>query len=145
MKRTTEILNKALADAKQNVKMMQGDVQKLKGNRRTLGRIVSKLVKCLRDDDHIHVSTGGHIYITMRNLPGFKSMELTMLLNTLENMGECKETRETAECLNRDYVYNVEDTRVNVWAYADEDSGACQRVQVGVEHVERPKYMIVCN
>lgn len=145
MKTTTQILNAGLEEAKRRVEQARIDVQNLKGMRRTLGRIVNMVSKSLREDDMISVDASGDIFISMRDLPGFKSAELEMVLNTLENLGECKSTRDWAQFYNRDFHYTVNGVSVYLAAYVKSDSETCKRIVVGTEMVETLKYQIVCD
>lgn len=145
MKTTTEILNAGLEEAKRRVERARMDVHKLKANRRVLGRIVNMVTKGLGDRDSISVDASGDIYISMRDLSGFKSAELEIVLNTLENLGECKSTKDWAQFYNRDFHYVVNGVDVFLAAYVKTDSETCKRIVVGTEMVETLKYQIVCD
>lgn len=143
--KTVDILNDALASAKDQVESARKRVQFLKAKRRTFGRIVSMLKKSLREDDFLTVTSSGAVYVSMRDLSGFKCAELEMVLNTLENMGECKQTKDWAEFFNRDFEYTVDGITVSLSATVKRDSETCQRVVVGSEMVERLTYQLVCD
>lgn len=145
MKKTIEILNAGLDEAKRRVKYARENVQKMKSQRRVLSRIVSMVCKGLNDKDTIAVTATGDIYINMRELSGFKCAELEMVLTALENLGECIETSDWAELYNRDFLYKINGIYVHLHTYVKTDSETCKRVVVGTEIVEKPKYQLVCD
>lgn len=146
MKATTEILNRAIESAQDNVRYARNNVQELKNKRRLLGRILNALGKAVGDQDHrLFVSYCGDIHLTMHELPGFKCMALEMVLNTLENMGEIQRSNEYAAYMNRDYVYKVDGVEVYLTTYVKSDSETCKKVAVGTKIKEEVIYEIQCN
>ena len=146
MKTSTEILNRAIKSAQANVVQARNNVQTIKGNRRLLGRILNTLAKALGDQKHyMFVSSCGDIHLNMDDLPGFKCMELEMVLNALENIGEVQRTKEYATYLNRDYTYKVDGIEVYLTVYIKSDSETCKRVAVGTKVSEEIIYEIQCS
>lgn len=146
MKAATAILNRAVKNAQDNVVQARNNVQTIKGKRRLLGRIVNALVKAVGDQSHhVFVTSYGDVHITLDKLPSFKCMELEMVLNALENMGDAVSTKDYAECLNRDFTYKVNGVDVYVAAYVKAESETCKRVAVSTEIQEIVKYEIQCS
>jgi hypothetical protein len=147
MKASTEILNRAVKDAQGSIEYARKNMQFLKNNRRMLGRVLNAICKALgeRKRNHMFVSSSGDIYITMNELPGFKCMELEMVLNTLENLGTVKSTEDHAQYRNRDYRYVVNGVDVYLNAYVTDDSETCKRVAVGTKTTEQVIYEMRCS
>ena len=146
MKATTAILNRAIKHAQENVVQARNNVQVLKGKRRLLGRIVNALAKSLGNQEHsMYVGSSGDVYISMHDLSGFKCMELEMVLNTLENLGTVRHTKDWAEYHNRDFRYTVDGVDVWLSVYIKSDSETCKRVAVGTKTTEQVIYEMRCN
>ena len=146
MKASTAILNRAIKNAQEVAQQARNSVQELKGKRRLLGRIVNALAKSLGNQEHsMFVGTAGAVHISMHDLSGFKCMELEMVLNTLENLGTAKRTKDWAEYHNRDYFYEVDGVDVFLSVYIKADSETCKRVAVGTKIEERIQYELRCS
>ena len=85
--------------------------------------------------------------IRYSNADGFKETPLTMAITYLLNAGfDCEgNPYESAEFMNREYLFCRGDITVKFDVYVKGDSDTCRRVVVGQETITRDKYAIECD
>ena len=95
----------------------------------------------------INCSNKPRVVIRYRDAAGFKDDSLTMAFTYLLNTGfDCEgNPYESAEYMNREYLFSRGDITVKFDVYVKGDSATCRRVVVGQETITRDKYAIECD
>ena len=142
-------INKGIANLKATKRDIATDIRKMQENRRKYHHILNHIVTPEDGEGYISV-TRGEVFVTYRNLTGFKDLRLETTLEGLNFISDAVRTEDWASLMNRDYSFKVpfadgSSLRVIVSAYVSEDSPTCRKVQIGEEYKVVPKYEIVCD
>jgi hypothetical protein len=141
-------MNEGIANHKEQAKRsMENAKQALSVKAMLRAKYASIFTGTAHDDTHISFSFAlgePHINVYLWGLDSFKDERLTTLLERLLDHAE-PDVKEYAEALNKDYRFDLGDTRVQVCAYVKSDSATCRKVQIDTKTVEQPVYKIICG
>jgi len=145
----TAHINKGIANLKESKRDIASDIRKMQENRKKYHHILNHIVTPAEGCGNIQVSRN-EIFVTYRNLSGFKDLRLETTLEGLTFIGEPTRTRDWAEYMNRDYHFAVpfadgSKIYVTVGAYVNDDSKTCRKVKVGEEYRVVDKFQLVCD
>ena len=145
----TAHINKGIESLKSTKREIAEPIRSMQSNRRKYAHILNHIVTPEPGNGNIHVSRSS-IYVSYRDLTGFKDLRLEVTLDGLNLIGEAKRTKDWPSLLNRDYMFDVsfEDgtcIEVMISAYVSEDSETCRKIKVGQEYKVVDKYEIVCD
>ena len=138
--------NRALSQARDTAKRAHNDVRALSAKRKEINKIGKLLAGCLDSTDTLSLAVVCDkpiFYLALRNLPSFKCMHLESTLWLLEELGKCTRTKEWAEYLNKEFMYEIDGATVYLNAYVKSDSPVCRKVPDGTETVI--KYKLECD
>jgi hypothetical protein len=142
-------INKGIASLKATKRDIAYDIRKMQASRKKFHHVLNHIVSPEDGGGHINV-TSNCVFVSYRNLSGFKDLRLQTTLEGLNFIGDATNTRDFASLMNRDYHFKVmfadgERIDVMVSAYVSEDSKTCRKVQIGEEYKVVPTYEMVCD
>jgi hypothetical protein len=142
-------INKGIDSLKATKRDIAEQIRSMQSNRRKYAHILNHIVTPEPGNGTINVSRSS-IYVSYRDLSGFKDLRLETTLEGLTFIGEVQNTKDWPSLLNRDYVFDVpfaDGSRIQVMvsAYVSEDSKTCRKVKVGEEYKVVDKFELVCD
>lgn len=142
-------INRGIANLKASKRDISADIRMMQENRKKFHHVLNHIVTPEDGNGNIQVSRN-EVFVSYRNLSGFKDLRLETTLEGLTFIGKPTRTRDWAEYLNRDYHFEVpfaDGSRiyVTVGAYVDDQSKTCRKVKVGEEYKVVDKFELVCD
>ena len=143
------VINKGLDSLKATKRDIARDIRRLQENRRKFHHVLNHIVTPESGLGSINI-TPSCVFVTYRDLSGFKDLRLEVTLDGLNFIGEAQSTKDWPSLLNRDYSFDVpfaDGSRIHVTvsAYVSEDSPTCRKVKVGEEYKVVDKFELVCD
>ena len=143
------VINKGLDSLKATKRDIAYDIRRLQQNRRKFHHVLNHIVTPEDGMGSINI-TPSCVFVTYRDLSGFKDLRLETTLEGLTFIGEAQSTKDWPSMLNRDYSFDVpfadgSHIHVMVSAYVSEDSPTCRKVKVGEEYKVVDKFELVCD
>lgn len=143
------VINKGLDNLKATKRDIASDIRRLQQNRRKFHHVLNHIVTPESGLGSINI-TPSCVFVTYRDLSGFKDLRLEVTLDGLNFIGEAQSTKDWPSLLNRDYSFDVpfadgSHIHVMVSAYVNEDSPTCRKVKVGEEYKVVDKFELVCD
>lgn len=142
-------INRGIANLKASKRDISADIRTMQENRKKFHHVLNHIVTPEDGNGHIQVARN-EVFVSYRNLSGFKDLRLETTLEGLTFIGKPVRTRDWPEYLNRDYHFEVpfaDGSRiyVTVGAYVDDQSKTCRKVKIGEEYKVVDKFELVCD
>jgi hypothetical protein len=99
-------INKGIANLKATKRDIADDIRVMQESRRKYHHILNHIVTPNDGEGYISV-TRREVFVTYRNLTGFKDLRLETTLEGLTFIGEVIRTEDWASLMNRDYSFKV--------------------------------------
>ena len=143
------VINNGIDNLKTTKRDIARDIRRMQESRRKFHHVLNHIVTPADGMGSISVSPSA-VYVTYRDLSGFKDLRLETTLEGLTFIGEAMSTRDWPSLLNRDYTFHVpfadgSKIHVTVAAYVSDDSPTCRKVKVGEEYKVVDKFELVCD
>ena len=145
----TAHINRGIAELKASKRDIADDIRAMQTRRKHYAHVLNHIVTPAEGNGNIQVSRNT-VFVTYRNLTGFKDLRLETTLEGLTFIGNATRTRDWAEYMNRDYHFDVpfadgSKIYVVVGAYVSDDSATCRKVKIGEEYKVVDKFQLVCD
>ena len=143
------VINNGIDSLKTTKRDIARDIRRMQESRKKFHHVLNHIVTPAEGMGSISI-TPSCVYVTYRDLAGFKDLRLETTLEGLTFIGEAMSTKDWPSLLNRDYTFHVpfaDGSRISVMvgAYVSEDSKTCRKVKVGEEYKVVDKFELVCD
>ena len=145
---TSQVLKSANRDITDMMKRARQYKTVLANAKPDMTLLINVLRPVMQGSDYISVIMGyekPQIVVHANGLDSFKTGRIVQILQVLEAFGTCRNTKDWASMINRDYKYDMPKFEVLFCAYVKEDSPTCRKIEVGTEVQTVIKYEIQCD